>query len=114
MPLLLVPFVMTTHLGSEMTGKEQGLCPARVAKLALHVSFDMGNGFVDQGPQLGRKIALLVKELTKWCGEGESGGGTKIPMLLISCKPRPFPPRISLSGFGTAGADPPKRTMESA
>ena len=34
-----------------------------------------------------------------------------MPTLDISCNPRPLPPKMFLSGFGTGLAEPPKRTM---
>jgi len=37
-------------------------------------------------------------------------GGTSIPMECISCRPRPFPPRIFLSGFSMDVTLPPKGT----
>mmetsp|Transcript_10857 Transcript_10857/g.29979 ORF Transcript_10857/g.29979 Transcript_10857/m.29979 type:complete len:208 (-) Transcript_10857:341-964(-) len=41
-------------------------------------------------------------------------GGTWAPILVISCSPKPLPPRMVLSGLSTGVALPPKGTMQAS
>ena len=60
----------------------------------------------EENPMLGLRgcrLAIVHSELSV------NPGGTSIPILAISCRPSPLPPKIFLSGLGIYEADPPNR-----